>query len=60
VVACSFTEADARGLIAAGTPTFVEMGGPAWSFVALPTGHWPMFSRPGALADLLLAEGAAV
>jgi pimeloyl-ACP methyl ester carboxylesterase len=60
VVACSFTEADARGLIAAGIPTFVEMGGPAWSFVALPTGHWPMFSRPGALADLLLAEGAAV
>jgi len=36
------------------------MGGPDWSFVALPTGHWPMFSRPGALAELLVAEGAAI
>ena len=60
MVACSFTEADARSLIEAGIPTFVEMGGPDWSFVALPTGHWPMFSRPGALAELLVAEGAAI
>jgi pimeloyl-ACP methyl ester carboxylesterase len=25
-------------------------------FVDLPTGHWPMFSRPADLADLLAAE----
>ena len=26
---------------------------PNWSFVELDTGHWPMFSRPAELADLL-------
>ena len=53
VVACSFTEADARGAIAAGLPAFAEMGGPEWTFTELPTGHWPMFSAPTALAAVL-------
>jgi hypothetical protein len=26
---------------------------PGWQFVELPTGHWPMFSRPRELAELL-------
>ncbi|WP_028926206.1 alpha/beta fold hydrolase [Pseudonocardia acaciae] len=55
VIACSFTEADARGAVAAGVVGFGEMGGPEWSFVELPTGHWPMFSRPVELAERLLA-----
>jgi hypothetical protein len=29
------------------------MAGPEWQFVELPTGHWPMFSIPDQLADLL-------
>jgi pimeloyl-ACP methyl ester carboxylesterase len=59
VIACSFTEADARVAIDAGVPAFVEMGGPEWSFVALPTGHWPMFSEPVALTELLLTQAPA-
>jgi pimeloyl-ACP methyl ester carboxylesterase len=57
VVACSFTAADAKGLIDAGVPGFAEMGGPEWSFTELPTGHWPMFSEPKALASLLAGLG---
>jgi hypothetical protein len=33
---------------------FRELDGPEWRFVELPTGHWPMFSRPEDLAKLLL------
>jgi pimeloyl-ACP methyl ester carboxylesterase len=57
VVACSFTEAQARELIAAGVPAFAEMAGPEWSFAELPTGHWPMLSEPAALARLLAGPG---
>jgi pimeloyl-ACP methyl ester carboxylesterase len=53
VIACSFTEAAARAAIEAGVLGFAEMGGPEWSFVELPTGHWPMFSVPGELAAVL-------
>ncbi|MBO0873951.1 MAG: alpha/beta hydrolase [Pseudonocardia sp.] len=58
VIACSFTEAGARAAIAAGVTGFGEMSGPEWSFAELPTGHWPMFSRPNDLAALLLAIAA--
>jgi pimeloyl-ACP methyl ester carboxylesterase len=57
VVACSFTAADAKGLIDAGVPGFAEMSGREWSFTELPTGHWPMFSEPKALASLLAGLG---
>ncbi|MFR9805798.1 alpha/beta fold hydrolase [Pseudonocardia sp. RS010] len=57
VVACSFTEAQARELIAAGVPAFAEMAGPEWSFVELATGHWPMLGEPVALAELLAGLG---
>ena len=57
VVACSFTQAQARELIAAGVPAFAEMAGPEWSFAELPTGHWPMLSEPAALARLLAGLG---
>jgi hypothetical protein len=33
---------------------FRELAGPTWRLVELPTGHWPMFSRPEDLAELLL------
>jgi hypothetical protein len=41
-------------IIASGNPLFREMAGPNWRFVELPTGHWPMFSKPEDLAKLLL------
>jgi hypothetical protein len=41
-------------MIAAGHPWFVELAAPQWSFLELPTGHWPMFSAPDPLASLLL------
>jgi pimeloyl-ACP methyl ester carboxylesterase len=49
----SFTIAQVRELQASGHPWGVTMSGPEWRFVELPTGHWPMFSIPEALADLL-------
>ena len=50
-ILCSFTEEQARGM--AGAPTFRHMAGEQWRFVELPTWHWPMFSRPADLAELL-------
>ena len=44
---------DIRDLISTGNPIFSEMRGPEWEFVELPTGHYPMFSRPDDLANLL-------
>lgn len=53
LVSCSFPLAQVRGLIAAGHPAFAPLGGPEWELHELPTGHWPMLSRPGDLAALL-------
>ncbi|MFG2089533.1 alpha/beta fold hydrolase [Spirillospora sp. NPDC048824] len=36
-----------------GHPVFSMMTGPGWTYRELPTGHWPMFSRPRDLAALL-------
>ena len=49
VVATSFPAA----AVSAMAHRFPEMAGPDWSAVELPTGHWPMFSRPVDLAALL-------
>ncbi|MDQ4118835.1 MAG: alpha/beta fold hydrolase [Actinomycetota bacterium] len=57
VVGCLFTAADVRAGAEAGAPGFAEMTGPEWSIVELPTGHWPMFSEPAALTDLLVKAG---
>lgn len=54
-VLCTFSSAQVREMIASGNPLFVELAGPEWHFVELPTGHYPMFSRPKDLADLLCA-----
>ncbi|MFF5261498.1 alpha/beta fold hydrolase [Actinomadura viridis] len=39
--------------VAAGDPMFAMLAGPEWTFHELPTGHWPMLSRPADLAALL-------
>ena len=43
-----------RAIIDSGNPVFCEMANPSWRFVELPTGHYPMFSRPEDLASVLL------
>jgi len=50
---CTFTEAAVRGLVASGNPVFAALGGKQWTFAELPTGHWPMFSKPAELAALI-------
>ena len=53
-IVCSFSLAQVQEMIASDNPSFSELAGPEWRFVELPTGHWPMFSRPEDLAKLLL------
>jgi hypothetical protein len=60
VVACSFPSATVVELAAGGHPLFAELA--EFSdvrYVDLPTGHWPMWSRPDDLADVLAAAGEA-
>jgi pimeloyl-ACP methyl ester carboxylesterase len=40
-------------LAAGGNPVFSMMAGPEWSYRELPTGHWPMLSKPAELAAVL-------
>jgi pimeloyl-ACP methyl ester carboxylesterase len=54
LITCSFPLDQLREMIAAGHPWFAELAKPQWSFLELPTGHWPMFSVPDQLASLLL------
>jgi pimeloyl-ACP methyl ester carboxylesterase len=53
LITCSFPLAQVRQMIADEHPWFAELASPRWSFLELPTGHWPMFSEPDRLADLL-------
>ena len=53
LITCSFPLAQVREMIAGGHPWFRELSSPMWSFLELPTGHWPMFSTPEPLAALL-------
>ncbi|MBD0691355.1 alpha/beta hydrolase [Streptomyces sp. CBMA123] len=59
LVSCSFPLEQVRALIAAGHPWFAGLDGPGWELRELPTGHWPMFSRPADTAALL-AQLAAI
>jgi pimeloyl-ACP methyl ester carboxylesterase len=52
-ILCSFSLDQVQEAIASDDPLFRQLAGPNWHFVELPTGHWPMFSRPDDLADLL-------
>jgi pimeloyl-ACP methyl ester carboxylesterase len=40
-------------LIDQGVPAFAPLAEPDWRFLALDTGHWPMLTAAGKLADLL-------
>jgi pimeloyl-ACP methyl ester carboxylesterase len=53
-ILCSFSLAQVKEMLASDNPLFRGVAGPEWRFVELPTGHWPMFSRPDDLAELLL------
>lgn len=53
VIWCSLTAEEVEGLVAAYPAYCSELAKPGWQVVELPTGHWPMFSRPRELAELL-------
>jgi pimeloyl-ACP methyl ester carboxylesterase len=59
LVNCSMPTAKVVELIAAGNPWFAELANLSVRHTELPTGHWPMFSRPKDLAELLLEVVAA-
>ncbi|MFF9194016.1 alpha/beta fold hydrolase [Streptomyces sp. NPDC014779] len=45
-------------LLASGPPRFRVLASPTVGFFELATGHWPMLSAPGALAEVLLRAAA--
>jgi pimeloyl-ACP methyl ester carboxylesterase len=53
-ILCTFSLEQVQAMIASGDPVFRELASPNWRFVELPTGHYPMFSRPDDLAAVLL------
>jgi len=54
IVSCSFPSSTVAELAAAGHPMFAEVARlDDLRYVDLPTGHWPMWSRPGDLAEAL-------
>ena len=53
LVASSFTGAQVAELTARGHPMFAPLVDLDVTYVDLPTGHWPMLSRPDDLADIL-------
>lgn len=50
---CTTSSQQAKQLVESGSAMFQELSGPEWTFIDLPTGHWPMFSKPRELAQLL-------
>ncbi|MFD0736481.1 alpha/beta fold hydrolase [Planotetraspora mira] len=57
LISCSFPLDEVNAMIAAGHPFFAALSGPEWELLSLPTGHWPMLSRPADLATLLASIG---
>jgi pimeloyl-ACP methyl ester carboxylesterase len=53
LVCCSLRAADLPALAARGVPFLAALGDHDLRYVDLPTGHWPMWSRPVELAALL-------
>lgn len=53
LISCTTPLDQVRALIADRHPWFAELAGPQWSFMELPTSHWPMFSAPAELTDML-------
>jgi pimeloyl-ACP methyl ester carboxylesterase len=57
VICCSITSAQIQQLIKSGEPMFAAMNELVnFSLVDLPTGHWPMFSKPRELATVITRE----
>lgn len=57
VITCEMSEQTLRELIAANHPYVAELAAMKdYEIVELPTGHWPMFTRPEELARLVVAE----
>ncbi|MER7751070.1 alpha/beta hydrolase [Kitasatospora sp. NPDC097643] len=50
--------ATVEAMVASGLPQFRPLADPRITFFDLDTGHWPMLSRPGELADALLRAAA--
>lgn len=50
---CSLTPEEVQGMITDYPAVCTELTKPRWQVLELPTGHWPMFSRPHDLAHLL-------
>ncbi|MYV97981.1 alpha/beta hydrolase [Streptomyces sp. SID3343] len=54
LITCTFSIEQVDAMISAGHPFFAEfVGAESFHTHALPTGHWPMFSRPADLAALI-------
>ncbi len=60
LVCCSISGTQVRELAQAGHPMFAEVAElDHLDVVDLPTGHWPMWSRPGDLAELIRAVASS-
>ena len=59
VITSSFSSEEAARMAAGGHPFFAELARLKVTYVDLPTGHWPMWSRPGDLAAELARAAAA-
>ncbi len=57
LIACTFPEESVRRVIADRHPMFAGFGD-GLDLVGLPTGHYPMFSRPDDTARILVATAA--
>jgi pimeloyl-ACP methyl ester carboxylesterase len=55
LITCTMPPDQVQELIAAGNPFFAGLAGAP--VLPLPTGHWPMFSEPARLAELLISTG---
>jgi pimeloyl-ACP methyl ester carboxylesterase len=53
LITSSFPSAEVARMAAEGHPFFAELPRLKVSYIDLPTGHWPMWSRPGDLAAAL-------
>lgn len=59
LVCCSLLSAQVQELVQAGNPMFTEVAKlEDVDFVDLPTGHWPMWSRPAELAKICFEVAA--
>ena len=58
-VCCSMPSSQVMELVKAGHPMFAEVADlTSVDYVDLPTGHWPMWSRPSDLAHILASESS--